>query len=224
MGKDKMSDSEKAYERLIEQQKKSATGMRLEHLINHGEGERRLLTEIIWPVRGTYDGIVLEKEFVTLTGVKAYIDVYDERVHFGLEAEGFVPHAESITRSRFDFEKVRIRSMGALGILFIPFSFDEMNKKPDVCRRNLYELYGKFGKGSGTLLSALEKELLRYMRILGRPIRMQDAQECLQASHDFCLKVLRGLVNKSIIRPTIEGAMRVHSYSLVDNNPTLQWR
>ncbi|RKP57049.1 hypothetical protein D7Z26_03420 [Cohnella endophytica] len=198
--------------------------MRLEQLNKQGEGERKLLADIIWPVRGSFEGIELEKEFYTLTGVKAYIDAFDERVSFGLESEGFVPHAENITRPRFDFEKVRIRSMGALGILFIPFSFDEMDKKPDLCRRNLYEMYGKFGGGAETLLSPSEKEILRHMHVLGRPIRMRDAEMCLAASHDYCLGVLRGLVIKNYIRPSREGAIRVHTYELVDNNSSLRSR
>ncbi|MFC5469057.1 hypothetical protein ACFPPD_10010 [Cohnella suwonensis] len=157
---DKKSVGEKAYFQLLENQMRKASGTRLEQLRKQGEGERKLLVELIWPVRGSFEGIILEKEFFTLSGVKAYIDAYDLNVRFGLEVEGFVPHAENITRPRFDFEKMRVRSMGALGILYVPFTYDEMDKNPDVCRRALYELYGKSTAGTAeALLSPIEKEL-----------------------------------------------------------------
>ncbi|MFC5467762.1 hypothetical protein ACFPPD_03460 [Cohnella suwonensis] len=61
-----------------------------------------------------------------------------------LEAEGFVAHVENITLARLDFGKMRVRSMGTLGILYVPFNFDEMDKKTEACRRQLYgELNGR---------------------------------------------------------------------------------
>lgn len=102
------------YERLLEEQKKQATGMRLEMLNKQGEGERKLVVDIVLPVVKTIKGIILEYEIVTLTGVKGYIDAFLGPNDFGLEGEGFVAHAQNITRPRFDFEKNKIRSMAML--------------------------------------------------------------------------------------------------------------
>ncbi|WP_135553387.1 hypothetical protein [Paenibacillus cymbidii] len=220
-GSRRKSEGEIEYEKLLERQKRTATGARLEQLNKQAEGERKLLTEIIWPVRHSFEGIVLEKEFITLTGVKAYIDAYEEIFHFGFEGEGYVSHAENITRPRFDFEKMRIRSMGALGILYVPFTFDEMDKKPDLCQRTLYELYGKFGGGFASprnppVLTPYEKEVIRYSLWLARPIRLSDACECLLLGKDASRNVMKSLVEKGLLRPTSQGLQRTHVYELTN--------
>ncbi|MFC5469266.1 hypothetical protein ACFPPD_11090 [Cohnella suwonensis] len=216
------SEGELEYEKLLERQKLTAKGARLEQLNKQSEGERKLLTEIVWPVRRSFEGIVLEKEFVTMTGTKAYIDAYDDNVRFGLEAEGFASHAENITRPRYDFEKMRIRSMGALGILYVPFSYDEMDKKPDLSRRTLFELYGKFGGGfakdrSAAKLTLFENEVIRHAMWLARPIRLRDVSECLEIGEDTSRKIVRSLVSKGMLRPTTHSMQRTHSYELVDS-------
>lgn len=75
-------------------------------------------------------------------GVKIYIDTFFDPLGFGLESEGYVVHAESITRDRFSFEKMRVRTLALHGCRYIPFSRDELDKQPDACRRSFYELLG----------------------------------------------------------------------------------
>ncbi|MFC5403804.1 hypothetical protein [Cohnella soli] len=165
-----------------------------------------------------------------MTGVKAYIDVYDTRARLAMEAEGFVVHAENITRSRFDFEKMRVRSLGALGIVYVPFTFDEMDKKPDACRRQLYELFGKFGDWTladkGSLeLSLHEKELLKFSLFVARPIRVRDVQQCLGLTdRAACGKVLRAMVTKKLFRPLFEGRRRNHQFVLTDSAAAGKWK
>lgn len=210
--------AELEYFRLLEVQISQASGMRLEQLKKQGEGERKLLVDIVWPVRKSLKGITLEKEIVTLTGVKAYIDAYDDSFRFGFEAEGFVPHAENITRPRFDFEKLKIRSMSAYFIRYIPFTYDEMDKKPDQSRRTLYELYGRYGANTATQsyssVSLYEREIIRYAIYLCRPIRMADIRECLQKNQDTCRIIIRQLIAKRLLKPKYDGLKRNHEYVL----------
>jgi hypothetical protein len=198
---------EREYNKLLEAQMRHATGMRLEQFKKQGEGERKLLIDIFWPVRKTFEGIILENGIVTLTGVKAYIDAYDGSFRFGFEGEGFVPHAENITRSRFDFEKQKVRSMAAHGIKYIPFTWDDMDKKPDMCRRAMYELYGRYGGNAGAAayqqVSLYEREVIRYALWLGRPFKM---------SNDFSSRTLRKLIDKKLISPMNVNAKRHHEY------------
>ncbi|BBI33205.1 hypothetical protein [Cohnella abietis] len=214
------------YAELLEEQKSSATGARLEQLNKQGEGEKKLCEEIIGPVLKTFKGIVLEKEIVTLSGVKVYIDAYYEPLRFGFEGEGFVVHAENITRSRFDFERQKIRSMVAYGIKYIPFSWDEMDKKADACRRTVYELVGRYSGHTGTSyqeVSLYEREVIRYALRLGRPIKMSDVRECLQSSNDFCHGVLKNMLVNKWIRPLNETAERHHQYVLSEEASKHLW-
>jgi len=221
------TEAEREYLHLLESEIKHATGARLEQLRKQGEGERKLLVEIIWPVRRSFKGITLEKEIVTLSGVKAYIDAYEDTFRFGFEGEGFVAHAENITRSRFDFEKQKVRSMGALGIKYIPFTWDEMDKKPDMCRRALYELYGRYGANTRAAfhkeISLYEREVIRYALWLGRPIRLSDVRECLHKSSDFCTKIIRKMIEKRLLRPVRENAKRQHEYVLEEEASKFLW-
>jgi len=221
------SFAEKEYFSMLEQQKKLASGARLELLEKHGEGERKLLIEIVWPVRKSFKGLTLEKEIVTLTGAKAYIDAFDEAVSFGLEAEGFSFHAGNITRARFDFEKNKVRSMAALGIRYIPFTYDEMDKKPEVCRRALFELYGRHGANaqSVTYISAtpFERELIRYVLWLGRPFYMKDVRVCLRKGPEACRGVLREMMAKGLVQPVKMNMKRNHAYVLDKEASLLLW-
>ncbi|MFC5403805.1 hypothetical protein [Cohnella soli] len=56
-----IGEAENAYLKLLEEQLLTASGERLERLRKHGEGEKRLLVDLIWPVRGSFEGIELEK-------------------------------------------------------------------------------------------------------------------------------------------------------------------
>ncbi|RED60437.1 hypothetical protein [Cohnella lupini] len=222
-----ISEAEYEYQKLLDEQKSQATGMRLVQLQQQGEGERKLLVDIIWPVRKSYKGITLEKEMITLSGVKAYVDAVDENFRFGLEAEGYVPHAETITRPRFDFEKVRVRSMVALDIKYIPFTYDEMAKKPDMCRRALYELYGRHAGNASSAsyqqATIYEREVIRYALWLARSFRMDDVKTCLGKGTEFCREVLRSLIRRNLIKPHIEGLRRNHEYVLVEGASKLLW-
>jgi hypothetical protein len=227
---------ESMYEKLLEEQKRQATGMRLEMLEKHGEGERKLLVDVVLPVLKTTEGLILEHEIVTLTGVKAYIDAFQVPFEIGIEGEGFAVHAQNITRSRFDFEKNKIRSMGVYGFTYFPFTWDEMDKKTEICKRALYEFLGRrTSGGSGTVgpavargasyseVSLYEREVIRYALRLGRPIRMVDVCECLQSGQDFGRKIIRMMITKNLLTPTNLNAQRLHEYILVEGVSKLLW-
>ncbi len=215
------------YQNLLETQIKKASGMRLELLQKQDVGERKLIVEIIWPVRKTLEGITLEKEIVTLTGAKAYIDAFDENFRLGLESEGFVAHAERVTRARFEFERNKIRSMMAQGIHYTPFTYDEMDKRPEACRRALYEIYGRLSSPTSHFtedqLTLYEREVIRYALWLGRSFSIQDVQTCTNKGEYICRKVIRSLLKKRLIRPLYLNRTRNHYYVLEEKASSTIW-
>ena len=112
---------------------------------------------------------------------------------------------------------MRIRKMGALGILYVPFSWDELDKKPELCRASVYELLGRFSNRTSVELSVFEKELLMTMRLLGRPFRMDDVNACLGRQAQASLQVIRKLQVKKLIQPLHDGRLRNHYY-IVNND------
>jgi hypothetical protein len=159
----------------------------------------------------------MESEMVSTTGVKIYIDVLYQPLGLAFESEGFVVHAESITRDRFSFERMRVRTIAIYGYKYIPFSWDEIDKRPDACRRSVYELLGRFSSTAGIALKELtvsEREVLRYALRLNRPLRLQDACFCLQMRPDATIRVLRKLMEKKLIIPINKGTQRHHEYGV----------
>ncbi|WP_041058196.1 hypothetical protein [Cohnella kolymensis] len=174
---------EQEFEKFLDQQRRSASGARLERLHKDLTGEKQMLEVVIWPVLKSFDGITMEQEMVSTTGVKIYVDAVYEPVRIAFESNGFVPHAEMITRDRFTFEQMRIRTIAMQGYKYIPFSRDEQEKRAEAARRAFYELLGRFSTSPGLAfeeLSVLEREVIRYGLRLNRPIKLEDVRYCLQ--------------------------------------------
>ena len=207
------------FEKFLQEQMISAQGARLERLKKDMTGTKKLLQELIWPVLKSFDGIILEYELISTTGVKIYIDVFYEPMGFAFESEGFVVHAENITRDRFTFERMRIRSMLLYGYKYVPFTWDELDKRPEVCRRFLYELLGRFSSHSKLAIEELtiaEREVIRYAITINRPLGISDACYCLQYCARARRRVLTSLKKKKLIRPLYPNKERCHSYVLED--------
>lgn len=210
---------EQAYERLLKEQRESATGRRLEMLNLDLTGTKKLLEAAVWPVLRSFDGIILEYEMPNPTGVTIYIDAFYAPISAALECEGFVAHAEKITRSRFDFEKTRVRMMGLRGIIHMPFCKDQLDKQPELCRQSLYELLGRYTSAGGSAamekLTPFEREVIRYGLHLNRPLRLDDVKYCLQCEYRRAHTVANNLIEKKLMKPVRESTKRIHEYLLL---------
>jgi hypothetical protein len=205
------------YNLFLEEQRRSASGQRLEQLQKDLTGEKKLLKEVLWPVLNSFDGLIMEHELVSTTGVKIFIDVFYQPLGIAFESEGYVVHAENITRERFSFERMRIRTMAMYGYKYIPFTWDELDKRSDACRRSVYELLGRFSSTTGLAhkdLTVSEREVLRYALRLNYPLRLKDACYCLQLKEEATRHVLRKLMEKKLIKPISKGTHRHYAYGL----------
>ncbi|MFS0726229.1 hypothetical protein [Paenibacillus sp. 1P07SE] len=208
---------EEAYNQFLNEQKSKATGARLERLEKIGAGER-LLLRVLWQVFKSFDGFQLEYEIMGVTGAKLYIDVYYEPLGIAFECDGFVVHAELITRDRFMFERMRIRSMAMKGIVYVPFGYDELEKKPDACRRCVYQIAGSLNSSTDYMaLRVQEREMLRYALKLTRKFNARDVAQCLRYGERASREMLHSLVKKQLIRPYRAGNQRHHYYVLTSH-------
>jgi hypothetical protein len=210
---------EDAFNDFLYKQRRTASGQRLEQLNKDLTGEKKLMKEVLWPILQTFDGLSMEHELVSTTGVKIYLDVLYEQLGIAFESEGFVVHAENITRERFNFERMRIRTIAMYGYKYIPFSWDELDKRSEACRRSVYELLGRFSSTAGIALNELtvyEREVLRYALRLNRPLRLRDACFCLQLGPETTRQVLRKLLDKNLVKPVSKGAQNHYQYALED--------
>jgi hypothetical protein len=130
-----------------------------------------------------------------------------------------VSHAETITRDRFSFEKTKVRTSSIYGYKYMPFSWDQLDKQSDFCRRNVYELLGRLGSNGGLEMEDLtvnEREFIRYALRLNRPFRLGDVSYCLQLKSEASRGVLRKLLEKQLIRPLNPNKQRIYAYVLED--------
>ena len=177
-----------------------------------------MLEVAVWPVTKSLEGIVLEKELVSRSGIKVYIDAFEGTARLALESEGFVPHAQNITRERFTFERRKIRTIASYGFVYTPFSRDELDERPEECSSSFAELLARnAGFGIGTIyakLNVYEREVLRYARLLHRPFRPADVKFCLNCGDWFAGKVLKSLLEKKLIASFGLGVHRIRQYVL----------
>ncbi|MFC5532073.1 hypothetical protein [Cohnella yongneupensis] len=210
---------EEAFERLLAMQRTAASGQRKELLEGDLTGTKQLLMEVVWPVLSTLEGVTLEFEMRGANGERNFIDAFFEPLSIGFECEGFVPHAEMITRRRFAYEKRRVRKMAAYTYVYYPFSKDELDKEPEMCRQDLREFLGIHSIVAGSRameeLSVYEREVLRYGIRLMRPIKLEDVKYCLGCAHEFARKVVRGLATRKLLAPVKAGKLRNHGYQLL---------
>lgn len=210
---------EKEYEIFWEEQVRSASGQRLEMLQRDLTGTKKLLEEALLPVLGSLDGLVLEYEMTSLSGVKIYGDVFHPKLRTVFEEDSFITHAEKITRDRFSFERARARSVAILGYTYFPYSRDELEKKASFCQRNLYELIGRIGNADGVGLLQLpvyEREVLRFSLLGNKPFRLTDVCTWLQLKSETCRNVLRDLEARGLVYPIGRGVIRSHKFMITE--------
>lgn len=218
---------EKEYEVFWRDQVRGADGQRFEMLQRDLTGTKKMLEMVLLPVFGSFDGLVLEYEMVSLSGTKIYGDVFHPMLRTVFEEENFITHAEKITRDRFSFERARARSVATLGYSYFPYSREELEKKPDFCQRNLFELIGRIGNVEGVGLHHLpvyEREVLRCALFCNKPFRLGDVCVWLQLKGEACRKVLKELESKGLIYPIGGGMTRCHEFMITDKAVSLLHR
>ncbi|XID95953.1 hypothetical protein ACF3MZ_16190 [Paenibacillaceae bacterium WGS1546] len=215
---------EKSYEQFWNSQVREATGQRSEMLNRDLKGTKLLLENVLLPVFGTFDGMALEYEMIGPSGVKIYGDVGMERIGTIFEEDHFVTHAKKITRDRFSFERARARTVAINGFIYFPYSRDELEKKPELCRRNLYELLGRMGSAEGTSLLKLpvyEREVLRCAMMRTQPFQLSNVSAWLQLKKEACRNIMKSLIAKGLISPVGGSERRSFAFAITKNATAL---
>ncbi|SIR54708.1 hypothetical protein SAMN05880570_4151 [Paenibacillus sp. RU4T] len=202
-------------ENFIVCQRESAKGQRQEMLGKDLHGTILLLRNVIMPIFGSLEGFQLEYEFAGPGGYRFFADVYYEPLRMIIECDGYVPHVELMTRDRFSLDRQRLRCMALGGYLFVPFSRDELEKKPDSCKRSIYELLGRYDQSAGGMqrLDPRERELIRHAA-RGGLFTMTEAGLWLQVGKSAARRRVRKMMDDGWIVPEHIGKTRIHRYRL----------
>ncbi|MFC5402032.1 hypothetical protein [Cohnella soli] len=209
---------EAEFDAMLKKQTKEARGQRTEMLERDLAGTK-LMLEVLYPVLGTLEGIILEYEMTALSGVKMYSDVYIKRLRTVLEEEHFITHAETITRKRFSFERARARTIAVHGYSYFPYGRDELEKQPDQCRKDFQSLIDAKANTDrlGVMtLPVYEREILRSALWRANEFQLSDVSSWLGLKKETARKVLRSLEEKQLIRLIGGGDSRCHKFCITE--------
>jgi len=210
-----MMDFEREWTAFLDRERNTAGGRRLERLMTELAGEKKMFESVLWPVFRSFDGFSLEYEIKSPSGVSIFVDALYHPLRLAFESEGYAPHAETITRDRFSFERKRVRTLALYGYTYFPFSRDELDKQAESCRQFLYEYLGRYtGSDDPSLreLTVYEREVIRYALRVNRAIQLQEVCGLLGLKKDAARKVLRQLADKQILKPSGSGKQKVRAY------------
>ncbi|EHB64126.1 MULTISPECIES: hypothetical protein [Paenibacillus] len=214
-----MISFEDRFNLFLKEQKSTTDKRRLEMLNRDMTGTKLLIKNVVLPVLGTLQGVDLEYRIKNSAGVSLFIDVFYTPLRLGLECEGFAAHAETITRERFSFERSKIRTMAALGISYLPFSMDDIEKRPETCRNSLADILDYYSHTMPKIaeLSLYEREAMRYFSTLHTPFALADVRRHFKISRNKSIKIMHSLLAKGLIKPLNPNAKRYHRYTLADD-------
>ncbi|RIX54058.1 hypothetical protein D3P08_07340 [Paenibacillus nanensis] len=203
---------ERQFDLFLQKQKAEASPRRREMLEKDLTGTIKLFKEALWPVFKSFEGFVLEYEIKGPGGISIFLDVFYCPYRSSFECEGYSAHAETITRSRFDFEKQRIRTMLLHGITYIPFSWDELEKKGHLCRAFVQEMVAKFTSREQHELNIYEKEIIRAFAVSRQSFKIDEVCGLIQKKTTFSRLVVKSLIEKGLIRPARPTLKRHHEF------------
>jgi len=215
------------FEKFLTEQKRGATGQRLEMLGRNLTGSRLLVKNLLLPVLGSFKGIQLEFELSGPSGVKIFGDVGLPDFRTIVEEDHYVTHAEKITRDRFSFERARARSVAVHGYAYFPYSRDELEKSPEVCQSHLFELLGRIATTdlTGWLnLPVYERELTRCAILRGENFQLSHVSEWLLLKKETCRKVIRKMLDKGLLLPVGGSDIRCYEFRLTEKAVSLATR
>lgn len=143
----------------------------------------------------------------------------------GIECDGFQSHIKDMDREKFSHALNRDSFLTGMGWKMLHFSFDDIQKRPEVCRMLLQLSLGPMmidasNHVTRSKLSPEEKEVLRTAWRLGRSIRPKDVRDKYGFSHRKCSSLLQSLVEKHLLRAITVGTYRC-KYETIGDFPEL---
>jgi hypothetical protein len=201
---------EEAHQELLNRHIVRRSGERKGRLIRgHQFAEKLLLENIWWPLFGNFDDLHPEYEIYDWNRKSQFLDFafIPSFGRFGIECDGYQSHVKDMDRERFSYALNRDSFLTGMGWKMIHFSFDDVQKRPEVCRMLLQLVIGPYliRNQADSSVTPVEKEVLRFAWNLGQPIRPKDVIDHYNVNFRTARKWLQGLVDKGILYPIIKG-------------------
>lgn len=187
----------------------------------HNYAEKLFLEHVWWPLFGTFEHLHPEYEVYDWNRKSQYLDFafLPPYGRFGLEIDGFQSHIKDMDRETFSYALNRDTFLTGMGWSMLHFSFDDVQKRHEVCRTLLQLVLAPYlmRASSNKPAEFAEKEVLRLAWNLGRRIRPKDVIDRFQVDFRTARKWLRALCDKGWLHPIGQGAA-VRYFELTDRS------
>ncbi len=161
-----------------------------------------------WPLFGNLDHLHPEYEVYDWNRKSQFLDFafLPPYGKFGLECDGYQSHVKDMDREKFSYSLNRDTFLACMGWRIIHFSFDDVQKRPEVCRMLLQMVIGPtlIRNASGSSTSPLEREVLRMAWCTGKGIRPKDIMIQYHVNFRTARKWLQGMADKGMLRPVLK--------------------
>ena len=131
------------------------------------------------------------------------------------EIDAFGTHLKNIDRWQYEDHLDRQNDLISDDWKVYRISYDKVREKPRLCQQSVQHVLGKwYGASLPTLhLSEKEKRILQHMIHTAESITLSDVCKLLNVSDKTARQLLRGLVDKGVVRPA-SGQVRIRAYEL----------
>ncbi|MCL6459737.1 MAG: endonuclease domain-containing protein [Gorillibacterium sp.] len=211
-------DFEQAHQVFLEHHAAYRTGERKGRLLRgHQHAEKLLLQNVWWPLIGSFDHLHPEYEIVDWNRKSQFLDFafLPTFGRFGLECDGFQSHVLDMDREKFSHSLNRETFLTGMGWKMIHVSYDDVLKRPEVCRMLVKLVISPYliRSPSSLSISPTQKEVLRFAWSLGKPFRSKDVADQYRVNFRTARKWLQAMVENGLLHPLNNGK-HIHYYEL----------
>lgn len=186
----------------------------------HGHGEVLFLKQVWWPLYGSFEHLHPEYEVLDWRGRPyfgdfAYLPGYLKLI---IEIKGFAAHVQEMDRKKYSNELNRELFLQTLGYRVASFSYDDVERRPELCRNLLQTLINRYRAGDqpAERPKFAEMEVIRYAMGSVQPITTTEIARHFCIDNRTAIKILRSLCSKSWLKPIPSGlGQRIHYYELI---------
>lgn len=211
---DTSNEFEAAHELYLRYHLEARSGERRGRLERgHQYAEKLFLQNVWWPLLGSFDHLHPEYEVHDWNRRSQFLDfafITKNGARIGIECDGFQSHIKDMDRERFCYALNRDSFLTGMGWKMLHFPFDDIQRRPEICRMLLQLSLGPLMIGTSnttlrTPLSPEEKDVLRMAWSLGRGIRPKDLRDKYGFCHRKAREVLQQLVRHHLLRAVSDG-------------------
>ncbi len=201
-----MMSYEVVHEQFMKKHLASRSGERRGRLERgHRHAEQLFLRNVIWPLRGTLEGIHPEYEVPDWRGRSYFADFMLEigLATIIIEIKGFRTHVQEMDRAKYSNELNRETFLFAMGYPVISFAYDDVEQRPDLCIMLLRMVLSRYSPGEMPTSRAMlaEKDVIRYAIQSVEPIRPKDVADRYRIDLKTAVAMLRKLCEKGWLTP-----------------------